>query len=42
MTFDRTRAPEPAPIRTFRFPQVGREQLDNGVVLLSARAGQAA
>jgi zinc protease len=39
MTFDRTRTPEPAAIRTFEFPTVERRTLDNGVTLLTARHG---
>ncbi len=39
MSLDRTRAPEPASIRTFVFPQVRHEQIDNGITLLSARHG---
>jgi zinc protease len=39
MSLDRSRTPEPGPIRTFRFPQVRRDTLDNGITLLSAQHG---
>ena len=39
MSFDRTKIPEPAPLRTFRFPPVQRTRLDNGVTVLRAEHG---
>jgi zinc protease len=39
MSFDRSRPPQPAPLRTFRFPPVRRAQLDNGAALLTAAHG---
>jgi zinc protease len=39
VSFDRSHAPGPAPIRPFQFPRVIRQQLGSGLVLLSARHG---
>jgi zinc protease len=39
VSLDRSRAPEPAPIRTFQFPHVVRQRLDSGLTLLSAQHG---
>ncbi|HEX2165893.1 MAG TPA: hypothetical protein VHG09_01525, partial [Longimicrobiales bacterium] len=39
MTVDRTTPPPVAPIRTFRFPRVDRQQLANGITLYSADRG---
>jgi zinc protease len=36
---DRSRAPEPGPVRLFEFPAVTRDRLGNGVTLLHARHG---
>jgi zinc protease len=36
---DRSRPPEPGPIRTFEFPRVERQRLANGLTLLTARSG---
>jgi zinc protease len=37
---DRTRAPEPAPIRPFAFPSVERRRLENGLTFMHARSGE--
>jgi zinc protease len=39
MMIDRTKPPEPGPVRTFEFPAVTRSLLGNGVTLLHARHG---
>ena len=39
MSFDRTTAPAPAPIRPFEFPHIERSALGNGVTLLHAAHG---
>ncbi|HEX6135265.1 MAG TPA: pitrilysin family protein [Longimicrobiales bacterium] len=35
----RTSPPAPAPIRSFRFPRVERQRLDNGIILYRAKCG---
>jgi zinc protease len=39
MMMDRTKPPEPGPVRAFEFPAVTRTRLDNGVTFLHARHG---
>jgi zinc protease len=37
---DRSRPPEPGPVRPFEFPRVHRTRLDNGLSVLTATSGQ--
>lgn len=39
MKHDRSAPPEPAPIRSFRFPKVERRELDNGITFYGANRG---
>jgi zinc protease len=39
MSADRSRAPEPGPVRGFQFPRVERSSLDSGLTVLSAHKG---